>query len=41
MVIGNKVKKASPADIAEYEKLHVRPASEKDSEKDKKTHNLM
>ena len=41
MVIGNKVKKASPTDLAEYEKLHVRPVSEKDPEKDKKTHNLM
>lgn len=41
MVIGNKVKKASPADIAEYEKMHVRPEYEKDPEKDKKTHNLM
>lgn len=41
MVIGNKLKKASPADLAEYEKLHVRPASEKDPEKDRKTHNLM
>ena len=41
MIIGNKVKSASKADIAEYEKLHVRPASEKDPEKDKKTHNLM
>ncbi len=41
MVIGNKVKSASAADIAEYEKLHVRPASEKDPEKDKKTRNLM
>ena len=41
MMIGNKGKSASAADIAEYEKLHVGPASKKDSEKDKKTHNLM
>lgn len=41
MVIGNKVKSTTKADIAEYEKLHVRPASEKDPEKDKKTRNLM
>jgi len=41
IVIGNKVKRASESDITEYEKLHVRPESEKDAEKDKKTFNLM
>ena len=41
MVIGNKAKSATKIDIAEYEKLHVRPASEKDPEKDRKTYNLM
>lgn len=41
MVIGNLVKKPSTSDVAEYEKLHIRPQSEKDPVKDKKTHNLM
>ena len=41
MVVGNKIKSASKTDIAEYEKLHIRPESEKDPEKDKKTRNLM
>lgn len=41
IVIGNKLNSASKADIAEYEMLHIRPASEKDPEKDKKTRNLM
>ena len=40
IVIGNKVKKAGAADIEEYEKLHVRPASEKDPAKDKATFRL-
>ena len=37
----HKLKSAIKADIAEYEKLHVRPASGKDPEKDKRTRNLM
>lgn len=41
ILIGNRTKSTSNADIAEYEKLHVRPESEKDPEKDRKTHNLM
>ena len=41
IVIGNQLKQASNTDIAEYEKLHIRPAREKNLEKDKKTHNLM
>ncbi len=41
MLIGNRTKSASDADMAEYDKLHVRPASEKDPEKDRKTHNLV
>ncbi len=41
IVIGSKLKCASPADIAEYESLHVRPESEKDPVKEKTTRNLM
>ena len=41
MIIGNRLKTANAADIAEYEKLHVRPETEKDPEKDRKTYNLM
>lgn len=41
IMIGNKVKSATKSDIAEYEKLHIRPASENDPEKDRKTYNLM
>lgn len=41
MVIGNKIKKPTENDIAEYNKLHIRPKSEKDPVKDKKTHRLM
>ena len=41
ILIGNRVKSASPADLEQYDMLHVRPDSEKDSEKDKKTFNLM
>lgn len=41
IVMGNHTKNASKQDIAEYEKLHVRPESEKDPEKDKATRNLM
>ena len=39
--IGGKTKSATAADIAQYEALHIRPASEKNAEKDKKTFNLM
>lgn len=41
IVIGNHVKKASPADVEMYQRLHVRPESEKDPEKEKVTHRLM
>lgn len=41
ILIGNKLKSVTKADIKEYEKLHVRPESEKDPEKDRKTRNLM
>ena len=41
MLVGNKLKNASKTDIAEYEKLHVRPESEKDPKKDTETRNLM
>ena len=41
ILIGNAIKKASAADIAEYDKLHIRPESEKDPAEDKKTHRLM
>lgn len=39
--IGNKIKGATEIEFAEYDKLHIRPASEKDPEKDKLTYNLM
>lgn len=41
MLIGNKISSASKVAISEYEKLHVRPESEKDPKKDKATHDLM
>lgn len=41
ILIGNKVKSVSQENIEEYEKLHIRPTSEKDPAKDKTTHNLM
>lgn len=41
LLIGGKLKVATQNDIAEYEKLHVRPESEKDPAKDKVTHNMM
>ena len=41
ILIGNKMKSASKADIEEYEKLHVRPESEKDPVKDATTYKLM
>ena len=41
MVIGNKMQTASKIAVAEYEKLHIRPESEKTASKDKSTHNLM
>lgn len=41
MLIGNKFSCASKEAISEYEKLHVRPESEKDPKKDKATHDLM
>jgi sodium/pantothenate symporter len=41
IVIGNRIKRASAADIEQYEMLHVRPESEKDPQKDKKTFRLM
>lgn len=41
ILIGNKLKRASQMDIAEYDRLHIRPESEKDPVKDKKTRNLM
>lgn len=40
MLIGGKLKKATEADMAEYAKLHVRPESEKDPAKDKRTYRL-
>ena len=40
ILIGNKLKGASQTDIAEYQKLHVRPESEKDSAKDQATFKL-
>ncbi len=41
IVIGNRIKRASAADMEEYDKMHVRPESEKDPQKDKKTFRLM
>lgn len=41
MYIGNKMKKASEQDIQRYRELHIRPDSEKDAQKDARTHNLM
>lgn len=41
ILIGNRIKPASSRDIEEYEKLHVRPDSEKDAVKDRHTFNLM
>lgn len=41
MVVGNKISSANEVVISEYEKLHVRPDSEKDPKKDKATHDLM
>ena len=41
IIIGNRMEEAGPADIAEYDKLHIRPESEKDPVKDRKTYNLM
>ncbi len=41
ILIGSRIKKASVLEVAEYEKLHIRPESEKDSVKDKKTFSLM
>ena len=41
ILIGNKIRFANESEIDEYEKLHVRPESEKDIEKNKMTYNLM
>ena len=41
ILIGNRIKGASQADISEYQKLHVRPESEKDPAKDRITFKLM
>lgn len=41
MLIGGKIKQASANDVAQYEALHIRPESEKDTVKDQKTHRLM
>ena len=40
MVIGNRAKKATKEEIQEYEKLHIRPESEKNTIEEKKTFNL-
>ncbi len=41
ILIGSKLKSATAADIAQYDALHVRPETEKDAAKDRKTYNLM
>lgn len=41
VLVGNRMKSASEVDIAEYDKLHVRPKDEKDKSKDKATYSLM
>ncbi len=41
MIIGSIVKKARPEDVKFVENIHIRPSSEIDVVKDKKTHNLM
>ena len=41
ILIGNKLKSVTQENVEEYEKLHIRPTSEKDPVKDKATHNLM
>ncbi len=41
VVIGNCIKKANDDNILQYESLHVRPASEKDAVRDRKTFRLM
>lgn len=41
ILIGNKMKAVSKVEIAEYDKLHIRPQSEKDPVKDRTTRNLM
>lgn len=40
MMIGNRAKKATKEEIQEYEKLHIRPESEKNPVEEKKTYNL-
>ena len=40
MVIGNRAKKATKEEIQEYEELHVRPETEKNTVEEKKTFNL-
>lgn len=41
ILIGLKLKKATPADIKRYEEMHAKPECEKDENKTRKTHNLM
>lgn len=41
MYIGNKMKKAREQDVQRYSELHIRPDSEKDVNKEAKTHRLM
>lgn len=41
ILLGNKLKSPTDSDIVEYEKLHVRPESEKNFARDKTTFNLM
>lgn len=41
MLVGSKLKSATPEDIARYELLHVKPESEKDPSDVKVTHNMM
>ena len=40
MVVGNRAQKATKEDIQKYEKLHVRPETEKNAVEEKKTFNL-
>ena len=41
ILIGNRIKSATEADIDNYLKLHIRPEKEKDAKKEKTTYNLM